>query len=112
MIPRSGHDAGSAGAAEVLFGIIIAGVYGMLLMTHMVYGLFIALVIVCGLRGMGLWAWAAWQSFRAAQPAPLAPQPQGRRLTPLGCRFTIGILRRLNSRPMPDVFHAPDFAAT
>lgn len=53
---------------QVLFGIAIAAVYGVLLVSHMVYGLFIALAIVCALRGVGLFAWAAWQSRYASQP--------------------------------------------
>ena len=52
---------------QVLFGIAIAAVYGMLLVNHVVYGLFIALAIVCAMRGVGLYAWAAWQSIRANQ---------------------------------------------
>jgi len=54
---------------QSLFGIAVAAVYGLLLVNHVVYGLFIALAIVCGLRGAGLYAWAAWQSIR--------PEPQG-----------------------------------
>lgn len=50
---------------QVLFGISVAAVYGLLLVNHVVYGLFIALVIVCGLRGAGLWIWQAWESLRA-----------------------------------------------
>ncbi len=47
---------------QALFGIAIAAVYGMLLVEHMVYCLFIALAIVCAMRGVGLYALAAWQS--------------------------------------------------
>ena len=50
---------------QALFGITIAAVYGVLLVVHMVYGLFIALAIVCAMRGVCLYAWAAWQSIRA-----------------------------------------------
>lgn len=50
---------------QVLFGIAIAAVYGLLLVNHIVYGLFIALAIVCALRGIGLHIWAAWQSNRS-----------------------------------------------
>jgi enediyne biosynthesis protein E5 len=52
---------------QVLFGLAIAAVYGVLLVEHMVYGLFIALVIVCAMRAVGMYAWAAWQSIRANQ---------------------------------------------
>jgi hypothetical protein len=54
---------------QALFGIAIAAVYGLLLVNHMVYGLFIALAIVCGLRGVGLYIWAGWQSLHANQQA-------------------------------------------
>lgn len=60
---------------QVLFGIAIAAVYGTLLVLHVVYGLFIALAIVCALRGAGLYAWAAWHSTRARPAGPPLPQP-------------------------------------
>ncbi len=42
---------------QVLFGLAIAAVYGVLLVEHMVYGLFIALAIVCAMRAVGFYAW-------------------------------------------------------
>ena len=60
---------------QALFAMAIAAVYGMLLVEHVVYGLFIALVIVCGVRGAGLYALAAWQSIRAHQRVPLMLRP-------------------------------------
>ena len=60
---------------QALFAIAIAAVYGVLLVEHVVYGLFIALAIVCAMRGMGLYAWAAMQSIRANQRESLVPQP-------------------------------------
>jgi hypothetical protein len=65
---------------QALFSVTIAGVYGMLLVVHVVYGLFIALAIVCGLRGLGLYAGAAWQSIRANQRGPLMNQVPDRRV--------------------------------
>jgi hypothetical protein len=56
---------------QALFGIAVAAVYGLLLVNHVVYGLFIALAIVCGMRGICLYAWAVWQAMRANQPSPL-----------------------------------------
>ena len=38
---------------QALFGIAIAAVYGLLLVNHVVYGLFIALAIVCAHAGCG-----------------------------------------------------------
>jgi Na+-translocating ferredoxin:NAD+ oxidoreductase RnfD subunit len=61
---------------QVLFGIAIAAVYGLLLVNHVVYGLFIALAIVCALRGVGLYAWAAWQSTRSKEERPVERQPE------------------------------------
>lgn len=61
---------------QALFGVAVAVVYGMLLMAHVVYGLFIALAIVCGLRGVGLYAWAAWQSIRPNPQGSLVPPPK------------------------------------
>jgi hypothetical protein len=60
---------------QALFSIAVAAVYGILLMNHVVYGLFIALAIVCGLRGVGLYAWAAWQAIRPSPQESLAPPP-------------------------------------
>jgi hypothetical protein len=52
---------------QALFGVAVAGVYGVLLVEHMVYGLFIALAIVCAMRGACLYVWAAWRSVLATQ---------------------------------------------
>jgi hypothetical protein len=59
---------------QALFAMTIAAVYGVLLVEHMVYGLFIALVIVCGMRGVDLYAWALWRYIRANQRGPLILQ--------------------------------------
>jgi hypothetical protein len=61
--------------SQALFAISIAAVYGMLLVEHVVYGLFLALAIVCAMRAVGLYAWATWQSIRANQRRPLELQP-------------------------------------
>lgn len=57
---------------QFLFGITIAAVYGMLVVTHVVYCLFIALAMVCAMRGVGLYAWAAWQSIHGQWSQKLA----------------------------------------
>lgn len=41
---------------QVVFGVAVAAVYGLLLLLHVVFGLFCALTIVCALRGLGLYA--------------------------------------------------------
>jgi nicotinamide riboside transporter PnuC len=61
---------------QVLFGLAIAAAYGVLLVEHMVYGLFIALAVVCAIRAVGLYAWAAWQSIRANRQGSLVLQPE------------------------------------
>lgn len=44
--------------AQVVFGLAVAFVYGLLTALHIVFGLFFALSIVCTLRGVGLYAQA------------------------------------------------------
>jgi hypothetical protein len=39
---------------QVYFGLAVASVYGALMALHVVFGLFFALVIVCGVRGAAL----------------------------------------------------------
>lgn len=46
--------------AQVAFGAAVAATYGVLLLCHVVFGLFFALTIVCTLRGLGLYAMALW----------------------------------------------------
>jgi Na+-translocating ferredoxin:NAD+ oxidoreductase RnfD subunit len=43
-------------ASQVVFGAAVAATYGVLLLAHVVFGLFFALTIVCTLRGVGLYA--------------------------------------------------------
>lgn len=40
---------------QILFGLSVAAVYGLLQALHVVYGLFFSLVLVCGLRGAWLY---------------------------------------------------------
>lgn len=54
---------------QVLFGAGVAAVYGLLLVFHVVFGLFFALTIICACRGVGLHA-AAWAARRAEGRAP------------------------------------------
>jgi hypothetical protein len=46
--------------SQIVFGAGVAVTYGLLLLAHIVFGLFFALTIVCILRGLGLYvqAWA------------------------------------------------------
>jgi hypothetical protein len=45
---------------QIVFGFSVAAVYGVLMMAHIVFGLFFALTIVCAVRGLGMYAmrWA------------------------------------------------------
>lgn len=54
--------------AQMLFGASVAAVYGLLFVSHVVFGLFFALTIVCACRGVGLYA-AGWAARRAEMPA-------------------------------------------
>jgi hypothetical protein len=60
---------------QALFAIAIAALYGVLQVVHVVYGLFIALAIVCAIRGAGLSAWAAWRFIRAKERGSLVLYP-------------------------------------
>ena len=61
----------SSPRAQMIFGASVAFIYGLLVASHIVFGLFFALSIVCTVRGLTLWA----QSRRAAvqqSPEPAA----------------------------------------
>lgn len=60
--------------AQVAFGVAVAATYGLLLVTHVVFGLFFALTIVCALRGVSLYgrAWAVTRTrAKVAVQAPV-----------------------------------------
>jgi hypothetical protein len=40
---------------QVVFGLAVAATYGVLLVSHIVFGLFFALIFVCFLRGCAMW---------------------------------------------------------
>jgi hypothetical protein len=52
--------------AQVAFGASVALVYSLFLMNHVVYGLFMALVIVCVVRGLGMYLLAYLRSPKPA----------------------------------------------
>ena len=60
---------------QVLFGASIAAVYGLLMLCHIVFGLFFALTIVCTLRGLSFYL-RAWldrlSDAKVLVPAPIA----------------------------------------
>lgn len=57
--------------SQILFGLPVAVVYGLLMITHIVFGLFFALTIVCTLRGLGLYL----QALATPVQAILLPTP-------------------------------------
>ncbi len=57
--------------AQVAFGASVAATYGLLMLAHIVFGLFFALTIVCVLRGFGLYLLAA---FAHKEPAHVSVQ--------------------------------------
>lgn len=56
--------------AQILFGIAVAAVYGLLLTMHIVFGLFFALTLICTLRGLGVYARLLLAHLRARQQIP------------------------------------------
>lgn len=50
---------------QILFGACVAAAYAMLVMMHVVFGLFFGLTIVCVVRGLGLYALQAMAARRA-----------------------------------------------
>ena len=56
---------------QVLFGVSVAAIYALLFVTHVVYGLFIALALTSATRGLSLHAYALWQR-RTAHKFPAA----------------------------------------
>jgi hypothetical protein len=65
----------SKGRAQFIFGGSLAFVYGVLMVFNVVYTLFFALVIVCGVRGAGWWVahFVGKSRARAASGAPGTP---------------------------------------
>jgi hypothetical protein len=53
---------------QILFGLSVAAVYGLLLTAHIVFGLFFALTIICAGRGLGLYA-QGWATSHAKESA-------------------------------------------
>lgn len=59
---------------QIFFGLSVAGVYGLLVVTHVVFGLFFSLTIVCGIRGLWLYA-KRWTRGRERVDAPAVAGP-------------------------------------
>ena len=61
---------------QALFGVSVATIYGLLFVTHVVFGLFIALALTSAARGLGLYAYALWQSNLVRQPQERSEVPK------------------------------------
>jgi Na+-translocating ferredoxin:NAD+ oxidoreductase RnfD subunit len=63
----------SSTRGQVAFGLSVAAVYGGLMVSHIVFGLFFALTIVCVARGLGLWVLALARERVEARVVGTAP---------------------------------------
>jgi hypothetical protein len=68
---------------QVLFGFAVAMVYGVLQLTHIVFGLFFALVSVCAIRGLSLQVFDLWKRFAGARATA---SEEGRGTIPVAVR--------------------------
>ena len=60
--------------SQALFGFLVAAVYAVLQLSHVVFGLFFALLAVCAIRGITLHLCQLWANFHAT-PVAVKPQP-------------------------------------
>jgi enediyne biosynthesis protein E5 len=60
-------------ARQIAFGVSVATIYALLLVVHVVYGLFIALALTSATRGLSLHAHALLKRKRAAMPESIEP---------------------------------------
>jgi hypothetical protein len=58
---------------QVFFGLSVATIYALLFVEHVVFGLFIALVLTSATRGLSLHAYALWKS-RLAPKKPVSTE--------------------------------------
>jgi Na+-translocating ferredoxin:NAD+ oxidoreductase RnfD subunit len=58
---------------QALFGFLVAAVYAVLQVSHVVFGLFFALLAVCAFRGMALYLCQLRDTFH---PTPVVAKPQ------------------------------------
>lgn len=69
--------------AQFMFGSAVAVVYGAMMQLNITYTLFFALVVVCGIRGIGWWGASFLQRRRSRsvpEPAPLNAEVDARAL--------------------------------
>jgi hypothetical protein len=65
----------SGALGQFAFGLGVAAAYGLLMILHVVFGLFFALAIVCSLRGLGLTVLARLQTKPHRRRAESVPAP-------------------------------------
>jgi hypothetical protein len=58
---------------QIVFGLSVAAVYGVLMTVHVVFGLFFSLSIVCTIRGIFLYA-QSWETNMAQEPIAIRSQ--------------------------------------
>lgn len=63
----------SSTRSQIVFGSSVAVTYGALMLLHVSFGLFFALGLVCGARGVGLHAMAYARTRRLRVPEPVLP---------------------------------------
>jgi enediyne biosynthesis protein E5 len=61
---------------QIVFGFSVAAVYGLLMVTHVVFGLFFALTIVCTVRGLWMYA-CRWIKGREREEIGAIAEPAG-----------------------------------
>lgn len=59
---------------QIAFGFSVAAVYGLLMVMHVVFGLFFALTFVCAVRGLCMYA-TRWIKGRETALSPTSPAP-------------------------------------
>jgi Na+-translocating ferredoxin:NAD+ oxidoreductase RnfD subunit len=60
-------------SGQVIFGLTVAAIYGLLVSAHVVFGLFFALTLVTAARGIALYARTLAPAWSAAPAAPAIP---------------------------------------
>ena len=75
---------------QIAFGASVAAVYGLLMVTHVVFGLFFALSIVCAVRGMWMFA-TRWIKSREREEMEVVAGPAAQ--APLGSSTAAALVR-------------------
>jgi hypothetical protein len=85
---------------QVVFGVAVAAVYGVLVVMHVVFGLFFALTLVCIARGLLVWSVRTWRELALSRrPAPVQPPPAQTAPQQPAAGYTLTMLER----PAPEI---------